>query len=876
MRVVHRAYDLSGARKAIDEYIINPIEGTEKLLYFLQDRTISFNNIPKAKQTKELLMVYLDMPEVTYVRTKWISKKLFDDEVWRKLAPKCHDYEDIPQRYLTEDHYYSIVRSEYYATYNLHLIPAESMTEELMVEALATTFDCLRYSELNSVLFERFDIAELKKKALKLRRKRKKEKEKAEEVENNKRGWVAYKKGYNPETGKFFFNGKESRYSEELNLEFDSFDEFYKFLLKTLPQERRNSDNPKPLKWVDLSLYDFKDTDLSGYDLSGCLIRTEFLEKSKCFLDYSTKILANPDNAENDIQEDKETALISYENQNPVHLGDTSAKNFQREDYHYISDIHLTHRIINRLGNHFTKEQVAFLIKEIVQNISKTGITLIAGDTSESFAMNKMFYSLLAEHSYGTRIIILGNHELWDESLYGDSPVDDVVDSYRELFDKERRHFLLQNELYIETSSFRYILSESEILEKNCDEIAELCEGAGSIILGGIGFTGYCRDMDPQTGRVYNAAMGLYRGALKTLEEDILQTQRFEAVYEKVRESLSDRKVIVLTHTPKECWSKEPYVTNWVYVNGHTHRNIEIVNEEKMLFADNQIGYHNESVHLKTFCVFRNRDLFYEHLEDGIHEITAEQYREFNRSKGIYTRVNAGIGKILMLKKKKQYMFLVKKHIKSAKGERLYILDGGTVHKADFDEKYYYENMDVYVNAVKSVFKDYWTVQKEISKVIKKIGGNGTVHGCIIDIDYFNHAYLNPFDGTLTFYFATSMTRKYVYENLESLLQDRAAATIGEDDTRYIDMARNYQKLISKDNERSLQTVSSKPVFVGSTDMYRVSRIIKRLQHINDNNVLRVWHNGVLVNFKNKGRDALMDFSASFSLMEIEDKYEID
>ena len=79
-----------------------------------------------------------------------------------------------------------------------------------------------------------------------------------------------------------------------------------------------------------------------------------------------------------------------------------------------------------------------------------------------------------------------------------------------------------------------------------------------------------------------------------------------------------------------------------------------------------------------------------------------------------------------------------------------------------------------------------------------------------------------------------------------------------------------------KDNERSLQTVSSKPVFVGSTDMYRVSRIIKRLQHINDNNVLRVWHNGVLVNFKNKGRDALMDFSASFSLMEIEDKYEID
>ena len=29
-----------------------------------------------------------------------------------------------------------------------------------------------------------------------------------------------------------------------------------------------------------------------------------------------------------------------------------------------------------------------------------------------------------------------------------------------------------------------------------------------------------------------------------------------------------------------------------------------------------------------------------------------------------------------------------------------------------------------------------------ISKVIKSIGGDGSIHGCIVDIDYYNHIYI--------------------------------------------------------------------------------------------------------------------------------------
>lgn len=62
-----------------------------------------------------------------------------------------------------------------------------------------------------------------------------------------------------------------------------------------------------------------------------------------------------------------------------------------------------------------------------------------------------------------------------------------------------------------------------------------MCEGAYTIILGGIGFTGYCQERDSKAGKIYNAEYGLYRKAVSTLEEDLVQTQKFETVYKKAR-----------------------------------------------------------------------------------------------------------------------------------------------------------------------------------------------------------------------------------------------------------------------------------------------------------------------------------------------------
>lgn len=123
MRFYKRKYDYTAQRNAIDDFVVSGSkESYERILLFLRDGSIRLDEIPKAKQTKELLLTYLDMPEITRVRPKWISKKLLDDEVWKKVAPKCIDYEDIPTEYLTEKHFNEIVRSDFYSSYTSSML----------------------------------------------------------------------------------------------------------------------------------------------------------------------------------------------------------------------------------------------------------------------------------------------------------------------------------------------------------------------------------------------------------------------------------------------------------------------------------------------------------------------------------------------------------------------------------------------------------------------------------------------------------------------------------------------------------------------------------------------------------------------------------
>lgn len=71
------------------------------------------------------------------------------------------------------------------------------------------------------------------------------------------------------------------------------------------------------------------------------------------------------------------------------------------------------------------------------------------------------------------------------------------------------------------------------------------------------------------------------------------------------------------------------------------------------------------------------------------------------------------------------------------------------------------------------------------------------MHGCIVDIDYFNIIYLTP-RWKITPYFAVSMYDKDVYENVEDMLMAKRP-----------EMLESYQKYIACNTKSRLAIATS-------------------------------------------------------------------
>ena len=353
--------------------------------------------------------------------------------------------------------------------------------------------------------------------------------------------------------------------------------------------------------------------------------------------------------------------------------------------------------------------------------------------------------------------------------------------------------------------------------------------GSGYIILGGLGFSGYEKK--------YNASCGLYRDAIPTIEEDLKRTKRFEAIYKKVRTALGNNKVIVLTHTPKDDWSKDDYNNEWVYVNGHTHRNV-FIKKDYEVYADNQIGYYSNNYALKYFRMqyFNSAICGY---SDGIHKITVDQYIEFYMQYSKIITFSKTEGQIFMLKRQGIYCFVYQ-------NERgvLYFLNGGARITADKDIEYYYNNMVSYYNKLKESMQPYENYQRRIAKEVQDFGGIGDIHGCIIDIDYYNHLFVNPIDRSVIPYYAESMTNKVVYSNMESLLHFSAE--------EYIE---NFEECKRKNKELALIN-SDNRIRKGksSTDtrQYSISRYISTIKYATNLKIIRIWKDDILNKEDNK------------------------
>lgn len=148
----------------------------------------------------------------------------------------------------------------------------------------------------------------------------------------------------------------------------------------------------------------------------------------------------------------------------------------------------------------------------------------------------------------------------------------------------------------------------------------------------------------------FNADTGIYRNTIDRKTE-IKETQKFEKLYNRLTGMLKGKNTIILTHMPKENWcADKEYHESFVYVSGHTHRNAFYDDGAIRVYAENQIGYHNDNVHLRSFLLDGKYDYFTDY-KDGIYEITKEEYQDFMHGKNITMQFNREVEAIYMLKK---------------------------------------------------------------------------------------------------------------------------------------------------------------------------------------------------------------------------------
>lgn len=528
--------------------------------------------------------------------------------------------------------------------------------------------------------------------------------------------------------------------------------------------------------------------------------------------------------------------LLNFETTQHSVANNIDTNKEEQVNIYYATDLHLEHHIdFSEIASDKAYEQIDKFVKRMLVTADAPGIILTGGDISSYICLNIMFYNSLRSNWDGPVVSVLGNHDLWNldgNCLLGLKP----PEALEKLRDNTNCIDFLENGLYIKLSDkvygYRHELSidEDELLAVDEDELTEYCHKADVIILGGLGFSG-CNEN-------FNATNGIYSSAIAR-ENDIEYSKHFEVAYNKLLRCACDIPVIVLTHTPMRDWSKQQYNGNWIYISGHTHKNVMAMQENgAIVLENNQFGYGGKTCTLKKFVLNHAKYDPLAEIEDGIHRISKLQYLDFMFVRKAPVPEMKRTGIFWVIKRDNLYLFMLETK------ENNYILNGAGTQIAEKNKEYYYNNISKYYDNVNYVFSSFYEYEETISSLVRAVGGVGTIHGCIVDYDYYNHVFINPFDKSVTPYFAASMTYKVVLPNFEALIG-------GKENMQEVPSNKKSIAVAARNN--ALQLLNSRIVSTNSPDeiitdttVYRISNIFRTLQYIIESRIIRKWNDDIL------------------------------
>jgi len=497
----------------------------------------------------------------------------------------------------------------------------------------------------------------------------------------------------------------------------------------------------------------------------------------------------------------------------------------------YISDLHLHHHLKYYDDNE--ERMIEEVVDKLLQSLERMNAgqynriyaIFFGGDVSETPELTIAFLKAFRTKVRIPIFFVLGNH---DYIAFPD--VASCVHFYRERL-QEMQITLLHNE-YVE-----------------CSHLEERF-----IIFGGTGFAKY--------DDVWNADSIICCPGFSR-EDEVMETTLFETAYQSALQLAKEQNIclLCLSHYSVSACLNHAYDKEVIYFTGHNHNNEYIRQEDKVLYADNQVGYENNNIAFKeaTTGLISNP---YREMMDGLYQTTVDDYLQFNRYLGeyvgdgnlLYRRCQNGT--LYVVKRKGYYGFFIISTKRDSKG--ISIVNGGMTKKltASTEISWICENFDIVVSKYLQLLLPLRKVEEELSKELKELGLDGTIHGLIIDIDYYHHIALNPMDGTMNFYYASVFGMKRDLHSFQEVIQSLEYYSPWLEDKKIRLIQQKYEEkknskgyllggtlintlLTTEKNE--LDTISQREEQIVSRKegMYGVSRKISPLQRLFTGRVLR-------------------------------------
>ena len=172
-----------------------------------------------------------------------------------------------------------------------------------------------------------------------------------------------------------------------------------------------------------------------------------------------------------------------------------------------------------------------------------------------------------------------------------------------------------------------------------------------------------------------------------------------------------------------------------------------------------------------------------------------------------------------------------------------YMSEGGRVKKISkrTDIRYYYDNFDVMIGVYIKGLSPYRRAQEEIAAAVRKIGGKGTIHGCIVDIDFTSHIMLNPYDGSLSFYYSPEFGQVQTYPSISALLEAHMPLLF----SKYMDAGQTALDIYKLENAVDTQGLVEVDRKGG---MYGLSKNVQQIQRLFSCKILRDWNDALIDN----------------------------